>query len=79
MFNGTIYLDRATFTQAEIDAEKHRIVITPEGAQAVFKKMVNEGKSTYDSIGAVSVPTEAFIAALYDKEVGRWVGRWVGR
>ena len=57
MFNGTIVLDPRTFTQAEIDEDVNRIVVTPEGSEVIFKRMINEGKGTFDADGNACVPS----------------------
>jgi hypothetical protein len=65
VFNGDIFLDPSEFTREELDDEKNRIVVTPEDAETVFKKMVREKRVEFDEAGCMSVKMDEFVHELY--------------
>jgi len=68
-FDGTITLRPENFTQDELDEEKNKVVVTPEDAEGVFKKMLREDRYEFDADGNMSVRLDDFVHELYEREL----------
>ena len=52
--------DENWFTQEELDDEKHRIIVTPQDAETVFKKMVRDKRYQFDEFGEEATKMRVF-------------------